>query len=140
MRHPAPTVVAVHNSGMSALAIVVSGLLAGLLSQSDGVDIFGDTSVGGVVFSSSGGGVAVAVILASGLAMLVRRRSILAGLSIAAAIGAGVTALMMPSDLAEVVAGGVLLGCTAVRANGVRARQALSIGSFLVGLLSAGAV
>ena len=39
MRHPAPTVVAVHNSGMSALAIVLSGLLAGLLSQSDGVDI-----------------------------------------------------------------------------------------------------
>lgn len=140
MRHPAPTVVAVHNSGMSALVIVLSGLLAGLLSQSDGVDIFGDTSVGGVVFSSGGGGVAVAVILASGLAMLVRRRNILAGLSIAAAIGAGVTALMVPSDLAEVVAGGVLLGCTAVRANGVRARQALLIGSFLVGLLSAGAV
>ncbi|MBX5331509.1 hypothetical protein HQO90_10950 [Rhodococcus fascians] len=94
---------------MSALAIVLSGLLAGLLSQSDGVDIFGDTSVGGVVFSSGGGGVAVAVILASGLAMLVRRRSILAGLSIAAAVVAGVTALLIPSDLAEVLAGGVLL-------------------------------
>lgn len=139
MRRPVPIVVAVHNSVMSALATVLSGLLAGLLLQSDGVDIFGDTSVGGVVFASGGGGVAVAVIVASGLAMLVRRRSILTGLSVAAAIGAGVTVLM-PSDLAEVVAGGVLLGCTAVRANGVRARQALLIGSFLVGLLSSGVV
>ncbi|WP_032403736.1 hypothetical protein [Rhodococcoides fascians] len=125
---------------MAVLALLLSGLLAGLLSQSDGVDIFGDTSVGGVLLSSGGGGVAAAVIVASGLAMLVRRRSILAGLSIAAAVVAGVTALLMPSDLAEVVAGGVLLGCSAVRANGVRIRQALLIGSFLVGLLSAGAV
>jgi len=125
---------------MAVLALLLSGLLAGLLSQSDGVDILGDTSVGGVLLSSGGGGVATAVILASGLAMLVRRRSILAGLSIAAAVVAGVTALLMPSDLAEVVAGGVLLGCTAVRANGARVRQALLIGSFLLGLLSAGAV
>ncbi|MCZ4519853.1 hypothetical protein O4220_15155 [Rhodococcus ruber] len=125
---------------MAVLALLLSGLLAGLLSQSDGVDFFGDTGVGGVLFSSGGGGVAIAVILASALAMLVRGRSILTGLSIAAAVVAGVTALLMPSDLAEVVAGGVLLGCTAVRAIGVRVRQALLIGSFLVGLLSSGAV
>ena len=125
---------------MVALSILLSGLLAGLLSQSDGVDIFGSTSFVSVVFSSGGGGVAVAVIAASVLAMLVRRLSILTGLSIAAAVVAGVTALLMPSDLAEVVAGGVLLGCSAVRANGVRIREALLIGSFFLGLLSAGAV
>lgn len=125
---------------MVVLSLLLSGLLAGVLSQSDGVDFYGDTSVGGVLFSSGGGGAATAVIAASGLAMLVRRRSVLAGLCIAAAVVAGVTALLMPSDLAEVVAGGVLLGCTAVRANGVRVRQALLIGSFLVGLLCAGVV
>ncbi|MDV6262613.1 hypothetical protein [Rhodococcoides yunnanense] len=125
---------------MVALAVLLTGLLAGLSMQTDGVDIFGDTSAGGVLFSSGGGGVAVAVIMASTIAMTVRRRIVLAGLAIAAAVVAGVTALLMPSDLAEVIAGGVLLGCTAVRANGSRIRQALLIGSFLLGLLSAGAV
>ncbi|MFI8567950.1 hypothetical protein ACIGGF_15470 [Rhodococcus sp. NPDC078407] len=125
---------------MTALAIVVSGLLAGLLSQPDGVDLFGSTSVVSVVFFSGGGGVALAVTVASVLAMVVRRRRILAGLAISAAVVAGLTSRLMPSDLAEVLAGGVLLGCTAVWANGARTRQALLIASFLLGLLSVGAV
>lgn len=108
--------------------------------QSDSTDIFGNTSFGGVQFSSGGGGVAVAVILASGLAMVVRRRSILAGLSIASAVVTGVSVLLFPSDLIRVLAGGVLLGCAAVQANSRRILQALLTGSFLLGLLGAGAV
>ncbi|WP_415972826.1 hypothetical protein [Rhodococcus sp. 077-4] len=125
---------------MAVLAILFSGLLAGLLSQSDGIDMFGDTSFGGVLFSSGGGGVALAVILASGLAMVVRRRIVLAGLSIAAAVVIGSSALLFSSDFGEVMAGGVLLGCGAVQANRERLRQALLAASFLLGLLSAGAV
>lgn len=125
---------------MSALAIVLSGLLAGLLSQSDGVDVFGNTGLGGGLFFRVGGGVAIAVIVAAVLAMVVRRHSILAGLSIAAAAVAGVMAALFPSDVAAVVAGGVLLGCTAVQASSKRVLQAVLTASFLLGLLSAGAV
>ncbi|MEH6793927.1 MAG: hypothetical protein V7694_07290 [Rhodococcus sp. (in: high G+C Gram-positive bacteria)] len=130
---------AVHNSGMVALGVLLTGLLAGLSIQSDGIDTLGGTSFG-ALFSSAGVGVALALILASGTAMVVRRHRILAGLSIAAAVVIGGSALLFQSDIAEVMAGGVLLGCSAVRANRERVRQALLAGSFLVGLLSAGAV
>lgn len=125
---------------MVALGVLLTGLLAGLSMQSDGIDILGDTSVGGLLLSSGGGGVAVALILASGTAMVVRRRSVLAGLSIAAAVVIGASALLFSSDFAEVMAGGVLLGCSAVQANSTRVRQALLTASFLLGLLSVGAV
>ena len=125
---------------MVALGVLLTGLLAGLSIQSDGIDIFGDARFGGLLFSSGGGGVAIAVILASVLAMVVRRRSILAALSIAAAVVIGGSALLFSSDFAEVMAGGVLLGCSAVRANRERVHQVLLIGSFVLGLLSAGAV
>jgi hypothetical protein len=125
---------------MVALGVLLTGLLAGLSMQSDGVDILGDTSVGGLLLSSGGGGVAVALILAAGTAMVVRRRSVLAGLSIAAAVVIGGSALLFSSDFAEVMAGGVLLGCSAVQANSTRVRQALLTTSFLLGLLSVGAV
>ena len=108
--------------------------------QSDGIDIFGDTGFGGVLFSSGGGGVAVAVILASGLAMFVRRPMVLAGLSIAAAVVVAGSVLLFSSDFVEVMAGGVLLGCSAVHADRGRIRQALLAASFLLGLLSAGAI
>ena len=108
--------------------------------QSDGVDIIGNSSIISVVFFSGGGGIALAVIVASVLAMVGRRRSILAGLSIAAAVVAGVSALLFASDLIGVLAGGVVLGCAAVQANHRRRLQAILIGSFLLGLLSAGAV
>jgi len=125
---------------MVALGVLLTGLLAGLSMQSGGIDIFGDTRFGGLLFSSGGVGVAVALILASGTAMVVRRRSVLAGLSIAAAVVIGGSVLLFSSDSAEVVAGGVLLGCSAVQANRRRVHRALLIGSFLLGLLSAGAV
>ncbi|MDV8079698.1 hypothetical protein R4P47_24320 [Rhodococcus sp. IEGM 1370] len=125
---------------MVALGVLLTGLLAGLSMQSDGIDILGDTSVGGLLLSSGGGGVAVALILASGTAMVVRRRSMLAGLSIAAAVVIGGSALLFSSDFAEVMAGGVLLGCSAVQASSTRVRQALLTTSFLLGLLSVGAV
>nr|WP_314142571.1 hypothetical protein [uncultured Rhodococcus sp.] len=51
---------AVHNSGMVALGVLLTGLLAGLSMQSDGIDIFGDTRFGGLLFSSGGVGVAAA--------------------------------------------------------------------------------
>ncbi|MDV8024904.1 hypothetical protein [Rhodococcus sp. IEGM 1330] len=124
---------------MVALGVLLTGLLAGLSMQSDGIDVLGDTSFGGL-FSSGGVGVAVALILASGTAMVVRRRIVLAGLSIAASVVIGGSALVFTSDFAEVMAGGVLLGCSAVQANRERVHQALLIGSFLLGLLSAGAV
>ncbi|MCJ0895295.1 hypothetical protein [Rhodococcus sp. ARC_M5] len=124
---------------MVALGVLLTGLLAGLSIQSDGIDTLGGTSFG-ALFSSAGVGVALALILASGTAMVVRRHRILAGLSIAAAVVIGGSALLFQSDIAEVMASGVLLGCSAVRANRERTRQALLAGSFLVGLLSAGAV
>ncbi|OZC70715.1 hypothetical protein CH276_01095 [Rhodococcus sp. 06-470-2] len=125
---------------MTALGVLLTGLLAGLSMQPDGIDILGDAGFGGVLFSSGGGGVAVAVILASGLAMFVRRRSILAGLSVAAAVAIGGSVLLLSSDFVEVVAGGVLLGCSAVHANRERVRQALLAASFVLGLLSTGAI
>ena len=125
---------------MVALGVLLTGLLAGLSMQSDGLDIFGDNSGGGVLFASGGGGVALAAIVASSLAMVVRRRSILAGVTIAAAVVIGVSELLFPSNLIVVLTGGVLLGCAAVQANSRRILQALLIGSFLLGLLSAGAV
>ena len=108
--------------------------------QSDGIDIFGDTGFGGVLFSSGGGGVVVAVILAAGLAMFVRRPMVLAGLSVAAAVVVAGSVTLFSSDFVEVMAGGVLLGCSAVHADRGRIRQALLAASFLLGLLSAGAI
>ncbi|MGV8872009.1 MAG: hypothetical protein ACOH2Q_05760 [Rhodococcus sp. (in: high G+C Gram-positive bacteria)] len=124
---------------MTVLAVLLSGVLAGLLSDPDGIDIFVDNGIAGVLLSGGGGGVAIAVLVASIIAMMVRRRTVLAGLAVAAALVAGASALLFPSDVAAVLAGGVLLGCAAVQATR-RHQQSVLIGSFFFGLLCAGAV
>lgn len=127
-----------HNSGMTAVVVLFSGLLAGLLLQPAETGAFGDTGVVSVLLSS-GGGVALAVIAAASIAMVVRKQMVLSALSIGGAVLAGASALMFPSNLVAVVTGGLVLGCAATQAN-TRLLQALMIASFLVGLLNAGAV
>ncbi|MDZ7930234.1 MAG: hypothetical protein U5N21_09390 [Rhodococcus sp. (in: high G+C Gram-positive bacteria)] len=124
---------------MTVLAILLSGVLAGLLSDPDGVDIFDSPGIDGVLLSGGGGGVAIAVLMAVAIAMTLRRRVVLVGLTTVAAVVAGASALVMPSDAVSVLAGGVLLGCTAVQATR-RIQQAVLIASFFGGLLCAGAV
>jgi hypothetical protein len=124
---------------MTVLAILLSGALAGLLSDPGGVDVFGQPGIGGVLLSPGGGGVTVAVLMAVAIAATVRRRVLLVGLTVAAATLAAVSALYFPSDSLAVLAGGILLGCIAAQSVS-RIQQAALIGSFFAGLLCAGAV
>ena len=136
---------------MIALAVLLSGFVSGLLlAQSSGIDLTGGGSIGGLLLSSGGGVLAIAVIAATLLALFVRGRTALAAVSITAVVAAGISAVLVPAGVFEyiaVISGGVLLGGSAAVARDPRSSESKSVGlqpaliaSFLAGLLTEGAV
>ncbi|MFY2788689.1 hypothetical protein [Rhodococcus sp. MALMAid1271] len=136
---------------MIALGVLLSGFVSGLLlAQSSGIDLTGGGSIGGLLLSSGGGVLAIAVIAATLLALFVRGRTALAAVSITAVVAAGISAVLVPAGVFEyiaVISGGVLLGGSAAAARHSRSSESKSVGlqpalsaSFLAGLLTAGGV